>query len=60
MENEARAVYKVMYDMNNAAKINRRFENIDLNKSRSTGFILVSGNYNSIGQIIKLNNTICN
>lgn len=60
MENEARTVYKVMYDMNNAAKINRRFENFDISKSRSTGFVLVSGNFSNIGQILKLNNTICN
>jgi hypothetical protein len=61
MENEARGVYKIMFDMNNSDKINRRFENLDLGaKSKGTGFILVSGNYANLGRIVKLNNSLCN
>lgn len=60
MENEAREVYKIMLDMNNSDKINKRFESIDISKSKGTGFILVSGNYQDLGKIIKLNNNVCN
>lgn len=62
MENEARGVYKILFDLNSSDKINRRFDNIDglTNKSRSSGFILVSGNSKDLGKIIKLNNTLCN
>ncbi len=62
MENEARTVYKILFDLNSSDKINRRFDNIEglPSKSRSSGFILVSGNAHDLGRIVKLNNTLCN
>lgn len=60
MENEARNVLKIMIDLSSSDKLNKRFEAIDITKSKGTGFILVSGNQRDIGNIIKINNSICN